>query len=206
MILILLAVMIAGALPYFLRQWKAERDRLRLASQFRASLQNLVHALRVGVALQQALEYAAREGEAPLAQEWGRVLQATRLGQPLSEALTSFRDRVGLREADWFVTAVTITQSSGGSLADVLDTLASTLQERETLREKVSALTAQGKASGILLTTLPYALMAALALIAPEFSGALFKTTAGQMVIAGVTVSLMMGALVIKKIVTIEVE
>ena len=35
-------------------------------------------------------------------------------------------------EPTWFVAAVRITQGTGGSLADVLDTLATTLQERKT--------------------------------------------------------------------------
>jgi len=206
MILIFLALAILSLAPYALKQWKQERERLRLAAQFRAALQNLVHALRVGVGLQQALDYVAREGEAPLSQEWQRVLQAVRLGQPLAEALDAFRERVALREAQWFVAAVHITQSTGGSLADVLETLAASLQEQHTLREKIGALTAQGKASGLLLTILPYALMGALAVVAPEFARSLFKTTAGQAVIAGVTVSVIIGGLVIKKIVTIEVN
>jgi tight adherence protein B len=206
MILIFLAIALVSMAPYFFKKWQAEKARQRLAAQFRAALQNMVHALRVGVGFQQALDYAAREGEAPLCDEWKHVMQAIRLGQPLSEALDLFHARVTLHEVQWFVAAVHITQSTGGSLADVLDTLATTLQERQTLREKVSALTAQGKASGVLLTILPYALMGALAVVAPEFARSLFKTTAGQAVIAGVTVSVIIGGLVIKKIVTIEVN
>jgi tight adherence protein B len=206
MILFFFFAGLVGAIPYVLRRLKAERDRERLANQFRATLQNLVHALRVGVGFQQALDYVAREGEQPLAQEWSRVLQALRLGQPLHQALETFTQRVKLREVKWFVTAVNITQSTGGSLADVLDSLASTLQEQQNLREKIGALTAQGKASGILIATLPYALMGALSIVAPEFVHPLFSTNAGQLVIAAITISLIIGGFVIKKIVTIEVE
>ena len=206
MILIILGFILLGLAPYGIQRLRAEKNRQVLAAQFRFSLQNLVHALRVGVGFQQALDYVARESEAPLNQDWKRVLQALRLGHPLSEALNDFSRHLKLREAEWFVTAVQITQSTGGSLADVLDTLASTLQERQTLREKVSALTAQGKASGILLAILPYVFMGVLAVIAPEFAQPLFYTAAGQAVIAGITVSLLIGGVFIKKIVTIEVE
>ena len=67
-------------------------------------------------------------------------------------------------------------------------------------------LTAQGKASGILLAILPYALLAALAVVAPDMASALLTTSLGHMVLVGVTVSVCLGGIVIKKIVTIPVE
>lgn len=206
MILIALVVLLAAAVPFLLKKLQAERHRERLAHQFRSSLRNIVHALRVGVGFNQAIDYAAKEGDEPLLSEWQAVTQAVRIGQPLTQALDGFAQRVNIRETALFVTAVHITQSTGGSLADVLDTLAETLQEQQTLREKISALTAQGKASGVLLAILPYALLGALSVIAPDLAEPLFTTTIGQAVLAGVTVSIVIGGLIIKKIVTIEVE
>jgi tight adherence protein B len=106
----------------------------------------------------------------------------------------------------WFTTAIQITQTTGGSLADVLDTLANSLQEQQTLREKVAALTAQGKASGILLSLLPFLMMAALYLVAPDMTAPLFHTPIGQSIIAGVLVSVAIGGAIIKKIVTVKVD
>ena len=99
----------------------------------------------------------------------------------------------------WFVASVQITQSTGGSLADVLDTLAETLQERQTLRDKVSALTAQGKASGLVLAALPFMLLAALRVIVPELVRPMFTTMAGQGMIAGVMISVTIGGLAFVK-------
>jgi tight adherence protein B len=206
MILILLICALVAAVPFLVQRIRQERAKERLAAQFRASLQNIAHALRVGVGLSQALEYAAKEGAEPLSGEWRTVLQAVRIGQPLGEALQDFAQRIALKEARWFTTAVQITQFSGGSLSDVLETLAETLQAQEALRQKVGALTAQGKASGILLSLLPYALLGALGVVAPEMAAPFFTTWVGQAVLAGVTLSLATGGLVIKKIVTIPVD
>jgi tight adherence protein B len=206
MILVLFIALLAAGSPILIKNISAERHRQRMATQFRAALQNIVHALRVGVSFNQALAYTAREGAEPLVGEWNHVLQALRLGQPLSEALDAFATRVPVKEVGWFVTAVQITQSTGGSLADVLDTLSTTLQERQTLREKVAALTAQGKASGVLLAMLPYALLAAMSVVEPEMAATFFHTSIGQCLLAGITLSIGIGGLFIKKIVTIEVE
>jgi len=106
----------------------------------------------------------------------------------------------------WFVAAVQITQSSGGSMADVLETLSTTLQEQQTLREKIGALTAQGKASGILIGAMPFFILGALYVIAPEMVIPMFTSWLGQSMLAVVLLMVTMGGFVIKKIVTIPVD
>jgi tight adherence protein B len=206
MILLGVIGLLLACIPVFAKRIARERQRQLSASQLRQSLQNIVHAMRVGVGFTQALEYAAKEGAEPLAGEWRRMLQTIRLGKSMSEALEELSLRVPIKEMKWFVTAVQIAQSTGGSLAEVLDTLASTLQEQQTLREKVSALTAQGKASGVLLSCLPFLMMGTLELVAPDLAKPLFVTATGQAVIAGVLVSVAIGGVVIKKIVTVKVD
>ena len=206
MILLIVIGALGACLPGVLKRWKAERERMLLASQLRQSLQNMVHALRVGVSFLQALDYAAEEGEEPLVSHWRRLLQSVRVGQPLVDALRELAARVPLKEMGWFVAAVQITQSTGGSLADVLDTLSTTLQERESLRDKVSALTAQGKASGALLSALPFLVTGALFVIAPKMIAPMFTTCIGQVMLAGVLVFIAIGGVVIHRIVSIRVD
>jgi tight adherence protein B len=206
--MILLAIMglFIALIPVVVRKFREERRRLLLASQLRQSLQNMVHALRVGTGFLQSVDYAAREGQPPLAAEWERLLQAVNVGQSLSTALDELSHRVPLKEISWFVAAVQITQSTGGSLADVLDTLSQSLQEQQALREKVSALTAQGKASGILLGALPFLVLGAIGLVAPEMARPMFTTTIGQLLLAGVMISVAIGGAVIRKIVSVKVD
>ena len=206
MIILIALVIIALFIPVLVRKLRDQRRRLLLASQLRQSLQNMVHALKIGVGFQQALERTAEEGEMPLAAEWRRLLQTVRLGASWSDSLAELSKRVEIPEMGWFVAAVQITQSTGGSLADVLETLAETLQERQTLRDKVSALTAQGKASGGLLALLPFILLGALRVIVPDLVRPMFTTWVGQAMIAGVMVSVAIGGLVIWKIVNIKVD
>jgi tight adherence protein B len=206
--MIILAALGALALfiPSLIRKVRDQRRRLLLSSQLRQALQNMVHALRIGVGFQQSLEYVAEEGDLPLALEWRRLLQSVQLGAPWSEALATLAKRVDIPEIGWFVAAVQITQNSGGNLSEVLETLAETLQERQTLREKVSALTAQGKASGLVLAAMPFMLLGALRIIVPGLVRPMFTTAIGQGLIAGIIVSVAIGGLVIWKIVDIKVE
>src|SRR4051812_28821512 len=128
---------------------RSVRQQRRLTIQFCRSLDLMVHALRVGTSFHQALDRVAEEADLPLAQEWKRLAQALKVGVPMAQALTEFKQRIHLRVADWFTTAVQVTLQAGGSLAGVLEHLANSLREREALAEKLAALTAQGKASAI---------------------------------------------------------
>ncbi len=183
-----------------------EKQKRLLASQLRVSLQILAHSLRAGRSLAQAVERAAEESDPPLANEWQHILDAIEVGQSLPDALSALPHRVPLQEMRWFVTSVQIAQSTGGSLASILDTLAQTLQEREALRDRIGVLTAQGKASGILLSVLPFALMGVLSVIAPEMVIPLFTTTAGRWMLLGVILGNAIGGICIHHITTIKTE
>ncbi len=206
MIIFIALGVISSFSPLLVLKIREEKRRTLLASQLRQALQNMVHAVRIGVGFQQALEYVAQEGEMPMAGEWRRCLQSVNLGSSWAESLSELARRVNIPEMGWFVAAVQITQSTGGTLAEVLDTLAETLQERQTLKDKVSALTAQGKASGLVLAALPFMLLAALRVIMPGLVRPMFHTATGQGMIAGVMISVAIGGLVIWKIVSIKVD
>lgn len=206
MIILAAGALLASGIPWLVRKIRAERRRWLLAEQLRHSLQNMVHALRVGVGFQQALAHVAEESEPPLALEWRRLLQSVHVGASWNHALADAALRVPIPEMAWFAAAVQITQDTGGSLADVLETLVETLQERQTLRDKVRALTAQGKASGLVLASLPFILLGTLHLLIPDLVKPMFTTVVGQGLIAGVMGSVAVGGLVIWKITSIKVD
>src|SRR5437016_13242921 len=102
MIILAALCVIALFIPVLVRKIREQRRRILLASQLRQALENMVHALRIGVSFQQALEYTAHEGEMPLAAEWRRLLQSVKLGTSWSAALTELGKRVDIPELGWF--------------------------------------------------------------------------------------------------------
>jgi tight adherence protein B len=206
MILLGVIAALAALSPLGFRHLRHRRRQQRVARQLRLSLQAMAHALQVGHSFLQALERAAQDSDPPLAMEWARVVQSVRLGTPLREALEDLGQRVQLAEMRWFISAAKITQESGGSLSTVLESLAGTLLERETLGEKLAALTAQGKASGVLLTSLPFLMLIALYFIAPEMVTPFITMPLGQMMLAGVIVMVSIGGWVMFKIVSLGAD
>ena len=110
-----------------------------------------------GLSVPQAIAYAAREGEPPLADGLARVVDRVELGGELEDALGEWAEGVGTEDARLVVGVLALHRRSGGDLPRVLDQVASTLRERSSATREVRALTAQARLSGAILGLLPIA-------------------------------------------------
>jgi tight adherence protein B len=102
-------------------------------------------------------------------------------------------------------TAILIQKESGGNLAEVLDKAAYVIRERFRLKRQVRVHTAQGRLTGWILSFLPIVLGILLYLVNPDNMSLLWKREVGVKLLytaAGMTVT---GALIIRKIVRMEV-
>ena len=165
----------------------------------------VANSLRAGFSFLQTMEIISREMEPPMSTEFARVMGDTSLGKSLDEALHDMDERVGSADFSLVVTAVLIQQQVGGNLATILDTIRSTITERIRLRREIGTLTAQGKASGMVLTVIPVAMALFLYLTAPDYIMPLFTTTIGRMFIAGAALLVIVGFIIIRKIVDIKI-
>ena len=119
------------------------------------TLQLISGSLAAGLSLAQSMDTVVREGSEPVASEFRRVLIETRLGVPLEDALAGVAERFESKDFEWVVMAIQIQRQVGGNLAELLDTVAATMREREYLRRQVNSLAAEGKLSAIVISALP---------------------------------------------------
>ncbi len=183
-----------------------ERRRMRMfESQLVELLSMMASALRAGFGLLQALESAAEQLPAPISVEVRRTLRDVSMGASVETALQTMNERVGGADFDIVVTAILIQRSVGGNLAEILDTVAHTMRERERIRGEIATLTAQQRMTGMVLGMVPVGLFVVLYMMNPEFTGLLFTDPWGRMMLGLAVVLEGMGFLVIRKIVNIEV-
>jgi tight adherence protein B len=147
----------------------------KFEEQLPDALEIIVRSLRAGHPTQTAISLAARECPDPIGTEFGLVYDEMRHGLGITEALQAMSDRVGLRDLVYVEAAVAIHAQSGGSLAEIVGRLATLIRERFRLRQKVSALTSEGRASGIFLTLLPVGIVIAIHLINPTYYGEIYN-------------------------------
>jgi tight adherence protein B len=176
--------------------------RLRaFEEQLPEALGALAAALRAGHSFTQALQAVADESEEPMRRELARVLVETRLGRSADDALAELGRRLDSRELDFVLTAVRIQRQVGGSLAALFETAADTVRERQKFVRKLRALTAMGRASAAVVICVPIGLGTLLTLVNPSYMRPLFSTDAGRAMVAGATVSMMIGSVWLRRIV-----
>ncbi len=115
------------------------------------------------------------EAEGPMAEEFGRVVAETELGDPLVDALDRMAERLDIRDVDWVVQAIKIQQTVGGKLADLLHTLADFIRAREEVRREIDVLTAEGRMSAFVLGGLPALLLVAIQVLIPGYMDPMYQ-------------------------------
>ena len=204
-ILVAIALAVAG---YFIPGLYLRRRQRSRRRAFDAVLGDTIvllsNGVKAGYSIQQALSSVADGGRPPLAEEIGRVVRETSLGIDLETALEHVNERLASRDFDLLVTAILIHRTVGGNLAEVLDKIAETIRERVRVHGEVRVLTAQARASGYIITALPFAVGGILSLISPGFERPLFTSPLGWAMIAVALVSIGIGYAIIRRITDIH--
>src|SRR5204862_2925545 len=156
-----LAIAFCGGivLPYLALRIKRARRHKAFGAQFPYALDMIVRSLRAGHPVPIALSMVAREMKDPIGSEFGIVVDEITYGADLESALRNLYFRIGQDDLPLFVTAVGIQSSTGGNLGEILANLSKVIRERFKMRRKVRALASEGRASAIILSSLPLLLM-----------------------------------------------
>ncbi len=174
------------------------------ADQLDTTLVMLAGTLRAGYGINQALDTVATETDAPTNEEFQRALTEVRLGKSLPQGLMGIADRVESEDFLWAVQAIEINAEIGGNLAEVLENVASTIRARTTVKRKITALSAEGRISAVVLYILPFLMFGWIRLTNPNYLSEMTGSTAGFYMLALAAFLLVLGGVWLKRIVTIE--
>ena len=199
------AGLLVGSLPFGLVKHMARRRLTKFEAQFPEAIDLIARALRAGHALTTGLGMVAEEVPDPVGTEFRLLHDRQNYGMPLPHALQSFADRAPLLDARFFVTAVLTQREAGGNLSEVLDSLAALIRERFRLKRQVRVLSAHGRITAWVLCGLPVALTGIMFVIAPTHIGKLFTDPLGIRMVAVAVALQVVGVLVMRRIVNIEI-
>jgi tight adherence protein B len=183
-----------------------QRQRQKaLEAQLPDALELIANSVRAGLSLVQALEVVANDAPKPVSEEFTEIVRDVRLGLAPEEALEKLSLRWKNPDLELFVIAANVSRRTGGNLADVAGQIVETVRERVRLKGRIASLTAQGIMSGWVVGLLPAGLLLAMSLLDPELIGGFVRHPLGMVMLGAGLVMELAGALVIKKIVNIDV-
>jgi tight adherence protein B len=201
----LLFLAIGAVAPWVYLGMRRTRRREAFNAALPDTLQLLSSSLAAGLSLAQGCDTVSREGRDPVAGEFKRVLVETRLGVDLDVALADVAERYDSKDFRWVVMAIRIQREVGGNLAELLDTVAATMREREYLRRQVDSLAAEGKLSAWIIGGLPPAFLLYLVLTQRDYVMPMFTDPRGWVMLGLAGVLLGTGVFWMSRLVKVEV-
>nr|WP_274387935.1 type II secretion system F family protein [Salsipaludibacter albus] len=201
----LLFAAIAWVIPNIVLGFRVRARQSKFMEQLPDTLQLLAGSLKAGYGVLQAIDTVVKESREPTKSEFQRVLSEARLGLPLEQSLEDMADRIGTDDFRWVAVSISIQRRVGGNLAQLLETVAATLRERAATRRQISALSAEGRLSAVILTALPFALGAYMFLVNREYLSPLVTTGFGQAMLVGAIILMVIGVFWMKNLIEIDV-
>ena len=137
----ILGMVVVGSLPFGWVWLKMRRRLQAFEDQLPDLLITIAASLKAGHSFKQGLQAVVDEGHPPANKEIKRVLTEASLGRSMDDALADMSERLGSKNFEFAITAVTIQRQVGGSLATLFDMVADTVRQRQQFSRKVKALT-----------------------------------------------------------------
>ena len=163
------AVFCCTLLPLLMLKFKRSRRQKKFGAQFPDALDIIVRSLRAGHPVPVAISMVAREMTDPIGSEFGIVADEITYGADLETGMRNLYFRIGQDDLPLFVTAVAIQSSTGGNLGEILENLSAVIRQRFKMRRKIRALASEGRASAMILSSLPILMFLVIQVITPDF-------------------------------------
>ncbi len=184
---------------------KAKKRMSLMEEQLPDAVELMVRSLRVGHPFSSAIGIVAKEVPDPLGSEFGVIADEAAYGRDVAESLKAFAERMDSQDLRFLAVAVSIQQTSGGNLAEILEGLAKVVRARFKLFRRVRAITAEAKWSGMFLSAFPILALVMINVIQPDYYDEVRETAAFVPAALVVVAFLIINVIFMKVMVNIKV-
>ncbi|MDP1630795.1 MAG: type II secretion system F family protein [Caulobacter sp.] len=175
------APLVGAGLPLMWLKFKAGARAKAVGLQLPNALEIIVRSLEAGHPVPTAIGLVGREMPDPLGTEFGMAGDEIAYGATLEQAIGRIADRCRHPDVDLFAATIRLQERSGGNLTGLLKMNAKAVRERHKMRLKIKAASGEGRASAIILTSAPFAVLAILQVASPHFYGDVIHEKTVQM-------------------------
>jgi tight adherence protein B len=176
----------------------------KFGNQLADAIDVIVRGVKSGLPLNQCLRIIAAESPEPLQGEFKALCDSQAMGVPLDQSLSRMYDHMPLPEVNFFSIVLVIQQKTGGNLSESLGNLSAVLRARKLMKEKVKALSAEAKASAMIIGALPLIVMGMVYFTRPDYISILFIDPMGHLILLGCAVLMSVGVFIMHKMVNFK--
>jgi tight adherence protein B len=192
-------------LPKMVLSFKTSRRQKKFLEEFPDALESMVRLLKAGMPVGEAIAMVSREFTGPVGEEMSKVYDEQKIGISMAEACLHAAERMPITEMQMFATGIAIQQQTGSSLSEILINLAKVIRARFRLKRKVQALSAEAKASAMIIGALPIVVGLGMTIINPDYMFPLYNTLKGKYMLYGAIGWMACGVLIMKQMINFRV-
>ena len=192
-------------LPHLFVGSRVAARRKKFSKLFPDAIGLMVRGLKAGLPASESILVVGRELADPVGEEFRRVGDQVRLGQPLEQALWAVAKRLQLPEFNFLVITFSIQRETGGNLAETLQNLDSMLRARSQMKLKIKAMSSEAMATAAIIGCLPFVMGALLFFVSHNYIMTLVTTDMGHVLLAGAAFWLSVGFFIMSQMVKFEI-
>ncbi len=192
-------------LPYLLLKIGEKRYFTKFNEQLPEALDLLARAVRSGNSITSGLAMIGDELDLPISAEFAATVDEINLGLTMNEAMENLCERVPLPDLRFFAIAILVQKETGGNIGEILDNISRLIRERIQFKRQVRALTVEGRYSAGILIALPILMFCYIYFTNYDYMKIMLEEKMGHYMLFGAAVMQVIGSIMIKKIVTIDI-
>lgn len=200
----LVAIMAIAGLPNLVLSRMRTRRIKKFTDVFPTALDIIVRGVRAGLPLGDTLRIIANEAQEPVRSEFRKIVEAQAVGLSVPEAALKLAQRVPTVETNFFAIVLEIQSKAGGNLSEAIGNLSKTVRERKKMKGKISAMSMEALASGVIVALVPFLVTGALYVISPDYVGLLFTTSHGRIILMAALGWMSIGGMMMKKMISFD--
>ena len=202
---IAIGVSFGAVLPALTLSFLVKRRQKKAVTQLPDALDVIIRSLAAGHPVPVAMALVAREMSDPIGSEFGIASDEVSFGSTISAAVQKLSDRIGHEDFELFSAMIRLQERTGGNLAELLRSNAKTIRDRQKMRLKIKAASAEGRMSALILNAAPIVLFLAINKMSPDFYGDVKDNPIVTYMLTGVVVWMILGNLVMRKMINFKI-
>jgi tight adherence protein B len=179
----LVAVLVGFAfglgLPRWILRFLKNRRLKKFTTEFANALDVIVRSVKSGLPTHEALKIVARELAEPVAGEFSKLVEGMKVGVSLEQGLKRMYESMPTAEVSFFAIV-------------------------KRLQGKIKAMSAEAKASAMIIGSLPPAVMGMVYMASPDYIMTLFNDRMGNLMLAGSVIWMSTGVFVMQKMISFK--
>ena len=191
--------------PRWVLWFLTKRRQKKFTNEFANGIDVIVRSVKSGLPANEALKIVAKEIPEPVSGEFNKLCEGLKVGVTLEQGLKRMYENMPTPEVNFFGIVMTVQLKSGGNLSEALGNLSAVLRDRKRMQGKIKALSAEAKASALIIGSLPPAVMGMVYYTTPTYISPLFNTRIGNLMLAGCAIWMSLGIFIMKKMVSFKI-